>query len=84
MLDSGSNGDPLFDYSGTKKCIATRPCIDPHIWQTSNGTFTMSEVGDDLEFIFPEFSESKIVTVKPDVVRLPRDSPQSGYDLIIG
>ena len=84
MLDSGSDGDLLFVRSGTKECIPTRPRIAPQSWRTSNGTFTTNEVGDDLEFIFPEFSESKIVTVKPDVVRLPRDSPQPGYDLIIG
>ena len=83
FLDSGSDGDLLFVHSGTKECIPTMPRIAPQSWRTSKGTFTTNEVGDDLEFIFPEFSESKIVTVKPDVVRLPRDSPQSGYDLII-
>ena len=84
LLDSGSDGDLLFVRSGTKECIPTRPRIASQSWRTSNGTFTTNEVGDDLECIFSELSESKIVTVKPDVVRLSRDSPQPGYDLIIG
>ena len=64
--------------------MPSRPRIAPQSWRTSNGTFTTSEVGNNLDFIFPEFSESKIVTVRPDIVRLPTDSPQPTYDLILG
>ena len=42
------------------------------------------KVGDNLDFIFPEFSESRMVTISPDIFKLPKMSPQPAYDLIIG
>jgi len=41
-------------------------------------------VGDDLDFILPEFSESKVITVQPNIVRLPKIVPQTAYNLIVG
>ena len=50
----------------------------------SYGTFVMDKVGDNLEFILQEFSESKMVTISPDIYELTKMSPQPAYDLIIG
>ena len=49
----------------------------------SNGTFVMDRVGDNLEFIFPECSEPRTVTI-PDIFELLKTSPQPAFDLIIG
>ena len=59
-------------------------CIAPQRWRTSNGTFVTDKVGDNLEFIFPEISESRTVTISPDIFELPKMSPQPAFDLIIG
>ena len=44
----------------------------------------LDKVGDNLEFIFPEFSESRMVTISPDIFELPKTSLQPAFDLIIG
>ena len=44
----------------------------------------MDKVGDNLEFIFSEFSESWMETTSPDIFELPKMSLQPAYDLIIG
>ena len=46
----------------------------------SNGTFVTDKMGDNLEFIFPELSESRMVTISPDIFELPKTSPQPAYD----
>ena len=44
----------------------------------------MDKVGNNLEFIFPEFSESRTVTISPYIFELPKTSLQPAYDLNIG
>ena len=44
----------------------------------------MDKVGNNLEFIFPKFSESRTVTVSSDIFEPPKTSPQPEFDLIIG
>ena len=41
-------------------------------------------MGNNLEFILPEFSESRMVTISPDIHELPKMLLQPAYDLIIG
>lgn len=82
LLDSGSDGDLLFLYDGDK-LTPTKKRISPQKWRTSNGTFKTTEVGD-LKVTFPEFSNSKRASFRPDVIRLPKNSPKPVYDLIIG
>ena len=43
----------------------------------------MTKVGD-LDIIFPEFSESKIMHLKPDIVDTPETGGKPAYDLILG
>ena len=50
----------------------------------SNGTFVTDKMGDNLDCMFPEFSESKMLSISPDIFELPKMSPQPAYDLIIG
>ena len=82
LLDSGSDGDLLFLYD-RDKLTPTKRRISPQKWRTSNGTFTTTEVGD-LKVTFPEFSNSKRASFRPDIIRLPKNSPKPVYDLIIG
>ena len=82
LLDSGSDGDLLFLYDGDT-LTPTKKRISPQKWRTSNGTFTTTEVGD-LKVTFPEFSNSKRASFRPDVIRLPKNSTKPVYDLIIG
>ena len=67
LLDSGSNGDLLFVQKGLKENVPFKERFRPQKWQTSNGTFRTTKVGD-LDMIFPEFSESNIIHLKPDIV----------------
>ena len=66
-----------------KESIPNKKHIAPQRWCTSNSTFVTDKVGDNLELIFPEFSESRTVTISPDIFELPKMSPQPVYDLII-
>ena len=50
----------------------------------SNGIIVTDKVGDNIEFIVPEFSESRMVTISPDIFELPKMSLQPAYDLILG
>ena len=84
LLDSGSNGDLAFICKGMKESVPHKNRIAPQRWRTSSGTFITDKVGDNLEFIFPEFSESRMVTISPDIFELPKTSPQPAFDLIIG
>ena len=84
LLDSGSDGDLAFVHKGMKESILCTKCIAPQRWCTSNGTFVTDKVGNNLEFIFPEFSESRMVTISPDIFELPKTSPQPAFDIIIG
>ena len=51
-------------------------------WRTSNGTFTTKNLGDDLDFCFPEFSESRTVRVRPDIFELEKSSDPPAYNIL--
>ena len=84
LLDCGSDGDLAFVHKGVKESVPCKKRIAPQKWCTSNGTFVTYKVGNNLEFIFPEFSESRTVTISPDIFELPKMSPQPAFNLIIG
>ena len=58
--------------------------VAPQKWRTSCGTFETSKVGKDLEFLFPEFSETRTYRVSPDIFELPASADKPTYNLIIG
>jgi len=41
--------------------------VAPQTWGTSNGTFTTKQVGE-IEIAFADYSESKRVWLRPDIV----------------
>ncbi len=52
-------------------------------WSTSNGTFKTKKVGE-VELSFVEYSASKKVHLRPDIVEYLKGGPPPQYDLIIG
>ena len=69
LLDSGSDGGLIFITKKDLKNIPHKKRYVPEIWETSNGTFKTTKVGE-LELTFPEFSRSKLSSLSPDVVEL--------------
>ena len=83
LLDSGSDGDLLFLKEGTPSMFLFKKRILPQKWRTSNGTFETSIVGK-VDLKFPEFSLSKLASLQPDIITIPKDEPNPTYDLILG
>ena len=83
LLDSGADGDLLFSHPSNKEYIPQKERYSPCTWNTSNGTFKTQKVGD-FELLFPKFSKSKLVKVKPDIVQMPASMKPPVYDMIIG
>ena len=83
LLDSGFDGDLLFVHPSNKERIPQKERFAPQKWKTPNGTFKTITVGN-LELKFPDFSESKLFKIKPDIVNIPFEMNKSVYNLIIG
>jgi hypothetical protein len=83
LLDTGSSGDLLFLKKGSNKYIPVVSRAVPESWGTSNGTFTTKKVGE-IELSFINYSISKRVHLRPDIVEYPTGSPKPLYDLNIG
>ncbi len=83
LLDTGSSGDLLFLGKGSNRYIPIVNRADPESWSTSNGTFKTKKVGD-VELSFVEYSSSKRVYLRLDIVEYPQGGTQPLYDLIIG
>ena len=83
LLDSGSSGDLLFTKKGASKYIHLVKRVTPCTWGTSNGTFATKQVGDRV-IAFVDYSESKRVRLRPDVVEYGPGESIPLYDLIVG
>ena len=83
LLDSGSDGDLLFHKRGTPRMVPFQERIAKQSWKTSNGTFSTTYLAK-IVTCFPDFSRSKLVDFRPDVVEIPENAPDASYDLIIG
>ena len=83
LLDSGSDGDLLFVHRDNNKHIPWKERIAPQKWRTSNGTFKTTKVGV-LELTFPEFSESKLFSIRPDIVDISASESKPVYNMILG
>ncbi len=55
----------------------------PESWGTSNGTFQTKKVGD-VKISFVDYSDSKRIHLKPDIVLHARNGTPPAYDLILG
>ncbi len=83
LLDTGSSGDLLFLEKGSTTCIPVVRRADLESWGTSNGTFQTKKV-DNVETSFVDYSDSKRVHLKPDIVEYARNGLPPLYDLILG
>jgi hypothetical protein len=83
LLDTGSSGDLLFLEKGSNKYIPIVSRAVPESWSTSNGTFKTKKVGG-VKLSFIEYSASKKVHLRLDIVEYPKGGPQPLYNLIIG
>jgi hypothetical protein len=57
--------------------------VTPRLWGTSNGTFITKCVGD-IEIAFVDYSESKRIRLRPDIVEYTPGESAPMYNLIIG
>ena len=83
LLDTGSSGDLLFLEKGSTTCIPVVRRAVPESWGTSNGTFQTKKVGN-VEISFVDYSDSKRVHLKPDIVEYACNGASPLYDLILG
>ena len=85
LLDSGSDGDLVFQQKGAKSntsipYIYQRDVVQE--WRTAHGIFRTVKKGD-LEITFPEYSRSKRFQISPDVVEY-EEGEKPAFDLILG
>ena len=83
LLDSGSDGDILFQRKGTRKGVPYTRRVTPQLWHTSMGNFKTEKLGE-FELEFPEYSRSKRVALQPDIVEFDSDEYTPQFDLILG
>ncbi len=78
------SGDLLFFEKGSTTCIPVVRRAVPGSWGTSKGTFQTKKVGK-VEISFVDYSDSKRVHLKPDiVVEYACNDALPVYDLIMG
>ena len=85
LLDSGSDGDILFQpkSKNKNKSVPYTRRLTPQIWQTSTGKFSTEKVGDFV-LTFPEYSGSKRISLRPDIMEYDPKNYDPKFDLIIG
>ncbi len=67
---------------GSTKCILVVRKDVPESWGTSNGTSHTKKVGD-AKISFVDYSDSKRVHLKPDIVKYARNGAPLAYNLIL-
>ncbi len=73
-------------FSWKKNSITCIPVVRraiPESWGTSNGTFQTKKVGD-IKISFVDYSDSKRVHLKPDIVEYACNGAPPAYNLILG
>ena len=85
LLDSGSDGDIFFQPKSKNKAktVPYTKRLVPQIWQTSMGQFRTDKVGD-FSLTFPEYSGSKQIRLRPDIMDYDTANYDPKFDLIIG
>jgi hypothetical protein len=68
---------------GSTTCISVVKRAVPESWGTSNGTFQTKKVGDG-EISFLDYSDSKRIHLKPDIVEYAHNGAPPLYNLILG
>ena len=79
LLDSGSDGDLLFQKCGARslnKSVLYVIRAIPQSWHISSRIFHMEKQGE-CQVIFVEYSQSKRVSINPDIVEFDKKGPES-------
>ena len=77
------SGDLLFLKKEPTTCILVVRRAVPESWGTSNSIFQTKKVGN-IEIYFVDYSNSKRIHLKPDIVEYTRNGAPLLYDLILG
>jgi hypothetical protein len=81
LLDSGSDGDPVFVDKDKPMLLPSSKRLVPQSWNTSNGMF-QTKCKAEIKLNFFEYSDSKRYLAEPDIVEYDKNKkPQ--YDLIL-
>ena len=83
LLDAGLRGDLIFMKKGSTTCIPVFRKAVPESRGTSNSTFQNKRV-DGVKISFMDYSDSKRIHLKPDIVKYARNGTPPLYDLILG
>ena len=86
LLDSGTDGDLLFREKDIRSKNMSIPYVIraiPQSWHTSHGIFRTEKRGE-CELSFVEYSLSKRVLIRPDIVEWDSKDTEPLFDLIIG
>ena len=83
LLDSGSDGDIIFQKNNSNKGLPYATRVIPQIWHSSHGIFRTEKQGE-VEIIFPKYSHSKRFKIYPDIVEYDGKKLAPPFDLIIG
>ena len=84
LLDSGSDGDLLFQKKGATKHFPYSARQVPKSWRTSNGVFQTKGKGE-VQVKFFEYSNSKVFLATPDIVEYDgKTMGKPAFDLILG
>ena len=84
LLDSGSDGDVLFQDKNSKSTVPYKMRLKPQLWQSSMGHFTTEKLGSGIELEFPEYSENKRLNLEPDIMEYDGNTFKPKFDLRIG
>ena len=80
LLDSGSDGDILFQPKNDKLKVPYTKRITPQFWHTLMGLFKTEKLGE-FSLTFPEYSVSKRIDLRPDIVEYDPEEYQPKFDL---
>jgi hypothetical protein len=82
LLDSGSDGDLIFNDKDKPMLLPSSKRLVPQSWNTLNGIFQTKHMAE-IELIFFEYSNRKRYHAELDFVKYDKNNkPQ--YDLILG
>jgi len=82
LFDSGSEGNLLFVRKTDSRPYESYELAFPTTWETSTGLFKTGKMAR-INLLWPEFSQSKIMSVEPDV-KIMDDDQMFSYDRAIG
>jgi hypothetical protein len=82
LLDSGSDGDPVFVDEDKPMLLSSSKRLVPQSWNTLNGRFQTTRKAE-MELNFFEYSDRKRYLAAPDIIKYDKIN-KPWYDIILG